>query len=126
MTTPPRATVYRWDDLPRDHPMAMLARRRIIGEKVMISEVFLQRGCDVPSHHHANEQFAVVLSGCVRFGLGEAGGSDHRFIDAKAGAVVHLPPDVHHSAHAVEDSLLLDIFSPSSEATGVDRVQHRA
>jgi quercetin dioxygenase-like cupin family protein len=122
MTTP-SAAVYRWDDLPRDHPMEMLARRRIIGEKMMISEIFLHRGCDVPSHHHANEQFAIVLTGCVRFGLGESGGADHRIVEVKAGEVLHLPPHVHHSAHALEDSLVLDIFSPPSQMTGVDEKQ---
>lgn len=114
------AKVYCWDDLPRDHPMELLARRRIIGEKMMISEIILHRGCEVPSHHHANEQFAVVISGQVRFGLGESDSADHRIVEVKAGEVLHLPSHVHHSAYALEDSLVLDVFSPPSETTGVD------
>ncbi|MBX3416968.1 MAG: cupin domain-containing protein [Pirellulaceae bacterium] len=121
MTVQSTATVYHWDDLTRDHPLALLSRRRIIGEKMMISEIALEPGCDVPSHHHANEQFCIVLKGCLRFGVGEPGTPDHRFVDVRAGEVLHLPPHVPHSAYAVEDTLVLDIFSPPSQTTGVDR-----
>ena len=37
-----------------------------------------------------------------------------------AGEVVHLPSNVPHSAEALADSLLIDVFSPPSEKTGVD------
>ena len=115
------ATVHRWDDLPRDRPMNRLERRRIIGSHMMISEVFLQRGCDVPSHQHANEQFAVVLSGMLRFGIGESCSPGHRTVDVRAGEVIHLPPNVPHSALALEDTRVLDLFSPPSATTGIDR-----
>jgi quercetin dioxygenase-like cupin family protein len=115
------ATHYRWDELERDRPLALLSRRRIIGEKMMISEIVLEKGCDVPSHQHANEQFTIVLEGCLRFGIGEPGSPEHRFVDVRAGEVLHLPPNVFHSACVIEDSRVLDVFSPPSQKTGVDR-----
>ncbi len=119
------AHVYRWSELPLDHPMPMLSRRRIIGEKMMISEVRLDRGCVVPSHSHANEQLAIVISGSLRFGLGmpggQAGEEPCRVLDVHAGEVLHLPPFTPHSAEALEDSLVLDLFSPPSAVTGIDR-----
>jgi|ERR1043166_1013130 quercetin dioxygenase-like cupin family protein len=110
---------YRWNDLPLDQPMKLLDRRRIIGEQAMISQVRLHRGCDVPMHAHENEQFAMVMSGRLRFGIG--GGTAPRQVIVSAGEVLHLPANVPHSAYAEEDTLVLDIFSPTSEKTGIDR-----
>lgn len=63
------AVVYRWDERPVDRPMALLERKRIIGEQVMISEVHLSKGCDIPMHSHVNEQMACIIRG-GRCGLG--------------------------------------------------------
>ena len=114
------AKLYRWSDLPLDNPMALLDRRRIIGEQAMISQVRLQRGCDVPTHAHENEQFAMVMSGRLRFGIGGSGGAQREVI-VSAGEVLHLPANVPHSAYAEEDTVVLDLFSPPSEKTGIDR-----
>ena len=115
------AAVIRWRDLPQDHPMPLIDRRRIIGRHLMISEVHLHKGFKVPTHQHANEQFAWVSSGRVRFGGGADGSPSRREVTLTAGEVLHLPPDVPHSAEALEDSMVIDLFSPPSEKTGVDR-----
>ena len=78
MASPEIAACYRWADLPRDRPLSLLQRRRIIGERVMLSEVLLEKGCVVPAHAHDNEQFCCVLSGRLRFGLGAEGSPEHR------------------------------------------------
>jgi quercetin dioxygenase-like cupin family protein len=121
MTTPPNAARYRWTELPADCPMALLDRRRIVGERAMLSHVRLQKGCDVPTHAHENEQFACVLSGRARFGLGAEGSPDRREVVVEAGEVLHLPGGVPHSAFALEETVILDIFSPPSATTGIDR-----
>lgn len=115
------AVKYCWNDLPRDQPMQLLARRRIIGKRMMISQVLLERGCDVPMHRHENEQFACILSGALRFGIGEEGSPEHSLVEVRAGEVLHLPSNLPHSAYALEETLVLDIFSPPSEMTGIDR-----
>lgn len=101
--------------------MEKIARQRIIGEKMMISKVFLDRGCIVPTHRHENEQFACIMSGALRFGLGAEGSAERREIIVKAGEVLHLPSNLPHSAEAIEDTVVLDLFSPPSAATGIDR-----
>lgn len=116
-----QAVEYRWDDLATDSPMALLERRRIIGEQAMLSRVLLRKGCSVPTHHHPNEQFACVLSGRIRFGLGAVGSPERRDVTLTAGEVIHFPSNVPHSADALEDTVVLDIFSPPSETTGIDR-----
>lgn len=115
------AAVYRWSELGADRPMALLERRRVIGEKAMLSQVRLQKGCFVPTHAHENEQFACILSGRLRFGIGAEGSPERRTVDVGAGEVMHLPSGVPHSAEALEDTLVLDIFSPPSATTGIDR-----
>ena len=113
--------LYRWSDLPTDKPMPLIERRRIIGQKMMISEVSLEEGCVVPSHAHENEQFACVIRGRIRFGLGVEGSPEHHEVELTGGEVLHLPANVPHSAEALQETLVLDLFSPPSEKTGIDR-----
>lgn len=115
-----RETVSRWSDLPVDAPMPLLERRRVIGQKAMISHITLKKGFSLAAHAHENEQFSCVLSGALRFGLGPEG----RQVTVRAGEVIHLPSNLPHSAFAEEDTVVLDIFSPPSAGTGIDRPAH--
>jgi quercetin dioxygenase-like cupin family protein len=115
------ARPQRWDDMPFDTPLDNLERRRVVGEHAMLSHVTLHAGCVVPSHAHDNEQFACVVSGRVRFGVGAEGGPDHREHEMATGEVLYLPANVPHSVVALEESVVIDVFSPPSEKTGVDR-----
>lgn len=115
------ARSHRWSDLPRDEPMALLERRRLIGEKAMLSQILLRKGCVVPVHAHENEQFTVVLRGKLRFTLPEAAPGAPKTIDLAPGEVLHLPSNAPHGAEAVEEALVIDIFSPPSATTGIDR-----
>ncbi len=121
MTQTTDARVYRWTDLPTDKPMPLIERRRIIGRKMMISQVLLTEGFVVPSHAHENEQFACVIRGRIRFGIGVEGSPEHQQIELTGGEVLHLPANVPHSAEALQETLILDLFSPPSERTGIDQ-----
>ncbi len=112
---------YRWADLPQDRPMPALARRRIIGRRMMLSEVLLAKGCVVPTHAHENEQIACVVRGRIRFGICAEGDPRRRELVLEGGEVLHLPSNLPHSAEALEETLVIDIFSPPSEKTGIDR-----
>lgn len=101
--------------------MPLIDRRRIIGEHLMVSEVHLHKGFTLASHQHANEQFVVLISGRCRFGVGAEGTPEHRELIVQAGQVLVLPPNVPHSCVAIEDTLILDLFSPPSATTGVDQ-----
>ena len=63
----------------------------------------------------------MVISGKIRFDLGEQGSPDRREVVLEGGSVLHLPGNLPHSAEALEDTLVYDIFSPVSEGTGIDR-----
>jgi quercetin dioxygenase-like cupin family protein len=115
------APVRAWSDLPLDTPMALLERHRYSGENIMLANVTLFAGCHVPTHSHENEQFAIVTSGEVRFGIGAEGSPDRYEVTVRTGEFIHLPSNVPHSADAIVDTVILDVFSPPSEKTGIDR-----
>ena len=48
------ATLYRWDDLPKEQLKPDLARRLISTERLMLAHVYLEKGCVVPTHSHEN------------------------------------------------------------------------
>ena len=75
----------------------------------------------MPTHSHENEQFAYVVRGKIRFGIGAESGSEHEEMVLEGGEVLYLASNVPHSAVALEETLVLDIFSPPSETTGIDR-----
>lgn len=113
--------LHVWTDLPSDHPMPLIERRRIVGEHMMISNVTLEPGFTLASHSHFNEQFMVMLEGRAIFGLGEPNTPSYREVEVTGGQVLVLPPNLPHSCRAIERCRILDLFSPPSTTTGVDQ-----
>jgi quercetin dioxygenase-like cupin family protein len=114
MTTPAASTAsfFRWSDVPSEQVKPDISRRLITGERIMLAQVDLQRGCIVPQHAHVHEQMTYVLEGCLRLTVGSDGETTH---DLRAGEVIHLPSSVPHAAVALEDTRVLDVFSPPRE-----------
>ncbi len=106
---PGDARFYRWDDMPKERLTDYLDRRFLHGERTMLAHVYLKKDCFVPKHHHENEQVSYILEGALLFKLG-ANGEREQLL--KAGDVLVIPPNLPHSALALEDSLSLDVFSP--------------
>ena len=104
-----KATLYRWEDLPKEQLKPDLQRRLISAERVMLAHVYLEKGCIVPMHSHENEQLTYILDGLLRFSLGE---DESEVVDVAAGEVLHIPSNVPHKAEAVETTFDVDIFCP--------------
>lgn len=117
-----RATTYRLEDLPQDSPAPQVRRRRIMGEKAMISELVIEKGGSAPIHHHDNEQIIMLVSGKLLVTVGDAEGGGEREVVLEGGDVMVLPANLPHGAQALEDCRVIDIFSPPSETTGIDQV----
>jgi quercetin dioxygenase-like cupin family protein len=83
-------------------------RRRIRedGEKLMFVEVHFEPGAVGNVHSHPHEQAVYVLQGSVRLTI------DGQPRDLKVGDTCRIPSNVVHNAVALEESLLLDVFSP--------------
>jgi quercetin dioxygenase-like cupin family protein len=104
-----RGTEYSWSELPREELNPLLGRRFVTGEKVMLAQIYLAKGCIVPKHSHENEQITWVLEGRMRLTLGDDG---DQVVELGPGEVLHIPPHVPHSAEALEDTLDIDAFAP--------------
>src|SRR5574337_155219 len=83
------------------------ARRRVLqdGEKMMMVHFHFSKGYTAPFHQHPHEQISFVLSGRVRFTV------DGQAVDLEGGESIRVPSDIVHRAAALEDSLVLEIFS---------------
>lgn len=115
MSTPAitrKAAFHRWSEVPREEVKADLGRRLVTGATVMLAQVDLQRGCVVPQHAHVHEQVSYVLDGCLRLTIGDDGGESY---ELRAGDVIVIPSNVPHAAEALEDTHVLDVFSPPRE-----------
>jgi quercetin dioxygenase-like cupin family protein len=100
---------YRWEDMPREPVSDLLDRRLITADRMMLTHVYLKKGCIVPQHSHENEQLTYVLDGALHFWIGENGEEE---VTVRAGEVLVIPSHVLHKAEALEDTLDVDIFSP--------------
>jgi quercetin dioxygenase-like cupin family protein len=100
---------YHVEDVPRERVTDKLDRRLISGERSMLAHVYLKKGCIVPFHSHDNEQISYILSGSLRFWLGEDGDQE---VVLRAGEVLVIPSHVRHKAEALEDTVDVDIFTP--------------
>jgi len=109
MPQQPQAKLHRWDDMPREQLNEKLQRRMITGDRMMITHIYLKKGCVVPRHSHENEQVTYILQGTLRFWLGEDGKEQ---VDVHAGEVLTIPSNLPHKALALEDSLSVDVFCP--------------
>jgi quercetin dioxygenase-like cupin family protein len=87
----------------------MLERRLITGDRMMLAQVYLKKGCIVPKHSHDNEQLTYILEGALRFWIGDDGAEE---IVVHAGEVLLIPSNLPHKAEALEETLDVDIFSP--------------
>ena len=99
-------SVHRWEEDGFEQLTPSISRQAVHGETMTIARFRLRKGTHVEEHAHQNEQVATVLSGKMRFLLGE---EEHV---VGAGETIVLPPNVPHAADVLEDSDVLDAFSP--------------
>ena len=79
------------------------------GEKTLMGQFKIARGSAIPPHSHPHEQTGFLVSGKVRFDVaGEV-------VDAEPGDSWCLAGGVEHSAEALEDSVIIEVFSPVRE-----------
>jgi quercetin dioxygenase-like cupin family protein len=95
-----------WDAIPIEQLNPLIGRQFLVGTNTMLARVLLKRGAVVPMHHHHNEQISYILEGTLQFLI------DGKEIVVRAGEVLCIPPNVPHEAHALEDTIDLDIFNP--------------
>lgn len=100
----------RWSDLPEEQLNPQITRRFVYGSQSMFARLELKKGCLVPRHHHPNEQITYVTQGALRFLLGAEASPEEKVV--RAGDLLVIPPDLPHSAEALEDTIDFDVFAP--------------
>ena len=72
-----------------------------------VARLEMKAGALVPSHSHHNAQFTMVQTGVLKFLL-----ADGAEVLVGAGEVLELPPHVPHGVEVMEDSVVIDLFTP--------------
>jgi quercetin dioxygenase-like cupin family protein len=103
------STYIRWDEVPVETLNPLLSRQVVVGTNLMVARVLLKKGSVVPTHHHYNEQVAYIESGALQFTI------EGKEVTVRAGECLCIPPNVPHSAVALEDTVDIDYFNPPRE-----------
>ena len=98
--------LYDWNRLEAEQLNPRVRRKVIHTETMTIARLELQKSAVVPEHRHENEQVTTMESGSLKF-----------FIDGgekivRAGESLVIPPNLPHRVEALEDSVVVDTFSP--------------
>ncbi|MEO8451812.1 MAG: cupin domain-containing protein [Gemmatimonadota bacterium] len=97
---------FCWDDIPREQVTEKLGRKIITGERIMIPQIWLAKGCVVPEHSHEAEQLSYIFEGALKFIIN----GEEQIV--RAGELLHIPSWVKHEAVALEETHEMDVFSP--------------
>ena len=79
------------------------------GGDLMMVEVYFEKGGIGAVHTHSHEQISYIHKGSFEFEL------DGKKEIVRASDTVYIPPDVPHGAVALEESVIVDIFTPQRE-----------
>ena len=78
-------------------------------DKLMLVRHLMEKGWVGAKHHHPHEQLVYIIRGPLQFRGGD------RVFEARTGDSFVVPGGVEHQASALEDSEVLDVFTPSRE-----------
>ena len=81
----------------------------IVGTKEMLVRWEFDKGAVAARHSHPHEQIVVMVQGRLMLLVG------HEERTIGPGDIVVIPPNVPHEAEALEDTVVIDIFSPPRE-----------
>ena len=100
---------YKWDTVPAERLADNITRRMIVGSNEMLVRWEFIKGAVAARHSHPHEQMVMMVRGKLRLVVGE--------IETIMGPddIVRVPPNVPHEAEALEDTVVIDVFSPIRE-----------
>lgn len=101
--------LYQWDGIEREQLNPLFARQVIHTDSMTVAKIYMKKGCEVPMHSHHNEQMSMMHEGRLQFVI------DGKELVVGPGEAVRIPPNVPHSAIALDDCVATDLFSPPRE-----------
>jgi quercetin dioxygenase-like cupin family protein len=81
----------------------------VYGSQTLLTEVRLEKGAVIPLHKHPHEQTGYMISGHMDFLVD----GEHHI--ATPGDSWNIAGNVEHGATAIEESVVVEIFSPARE-----------
>jgi quercetin dioxygenase-like cupin family protein len=102
-------TQYDWNSLPAEQLNPSITRRAVHTQNLTIARLEILKDAIVPEHHHVHEQVATVERGALQFSIG---GQE---IVLRGGQSLAIPSNVPHKVVALEDTTVVDVFSPARE-----------
>jgi quercetin dioxygenase-like cupin family protein len=100
---------HAWTDIVCDVFSPHIERRAVHAANATVARFILAKGASVARHSHESEQISMVLEGALRLEF------DEGTAVVRPGELIVIPPHVPHAATALEDSVVLDFFSPRRE-----------
>jgi quercetin dioxygenase-like cupin family protein len=81
----------------------------VYGDKTLCTEFRLEMGSKLPRHRHPHEQTGYLVSGRIRFSIGE------EMFEVTPGDSWCILANVEHGAEILMDSVAVEVFSPVRE-----------
>ena len=91
----------------------------VYGKKTLTAKFQLRKGANLPVHKHPHEQTGYLVSGKMEFTIG---GERHL---TEPGDSWCIGGNIHHSAEVLEDSVVIEVFSPLREDYLPDKLSNR-
>ena len=79
------------------------------GNSTTLGFVTINKGSNLPLHHHPHEQITYMIEGKLKMQIG------NEELVLEPGIVKVIPSNTPHSAIALTDCKLIDVFSPVRE-----------
>ena len=98
--------LYNWDDVAVNQSDSGITRQLITFENMMLAQIFIPRGISFPAHRISSEQLTLYVKGRAVYQSGDSK------IEASEGSIVHIPAGTVHNDQVLEDTIVLDVFSP--------------
>jgi quercetin dioxygenase-like cupin family protein len=79
------------------------------GEKTLMGQFSIAKESAIPPHSHPHEQTGFMVSGKLRFKV------EDEILEVEPGDSWCIPGGAEHSVDALEDSVVIEVFSPVRE-----------
>jgi quercetin dioxygenase-like cupin family protein len=97
--------VYKWSQIPEEQVNPLASRQMIHTETMSVVRRRLSKGAVLRLHRHPEEQISMIERGKLRFVVCE----EEEIVGG--GETYVIPPNAPHSVEALEDSVVMDLFS---------------
>ena len=97
------------NDIPYRELAKGIMAKLVHGNKSTLSIVDIKQGSILPKHKHKNEQITFIVEGELQMTIGK------KEYQMTAGTVHVIPPNKPHSAIAITDCRVIDVFCPVRE-----------